>query len=114
MFRVQSERDPVNSMEGMPKSKESNLLLFLPLLFLCLLAGCASPSSLTRNSSISGSQVIDVPIDTVYQEAINAAVDTQLLIASESYAEKEIRLKSGSYMTGMFLCSGNLLGIFSI
>lgn len=78
----------------------------------CVMAGCASTQSLVREDPGAASQVIDAPAQIVFQAAQDAASDVGLLVVSADPASLEIRLNSGSYTTNMFLCSGNLLGVF--
>ncbi len=82
------------------------------LLFCLTLYGCATPSSLKRGSRGSSTQTVNVPIDTVYQMALEVGWEMQLHVANEDYNNKEIKLKSDSYFTSVFFCSGNLIGVF--
>lgn len=86
------------------------ILLLLSLTFL-LLISCATTESLKQESSGS-IKILNASIDNVYQIAMDVATESHLLIITEDPNKKEIKLRSGSYMTGGFLCSGNLLGVF--
>ena len=81
-------------------------------LFAILLSACATPSSVTRDDKADALLTLDVPINTAYRFALEAAIETQFSIVSEQPEQNEIKLKSQSYLTGPFLCSGHILGVF--
>lgn len=77
-----------------------------------LLNACATPSSVTRNDTSDALLTLDVPIKTAYRLAVEAATEGRFAVVSEQPDKNEIKLRSGSYMTGAFLCSGHILGVF--
>ncbi|MFQ5799705.1 MAG: trypsin-like peptidase domain-containing protein, partial [Bacteroidota bacterium] len=82
------------------------------LLLSVVLTGCATTESVTRGMHDAATLVVEAPITSVYRLVVETAIESGFLIVSEDPARKEIRLRSGSYMTGMFLCSGHILGVF--
>jgi len=74
-----------------------------------VLYGCATIDSLERQG---GGRTYDSSYVFVYQVALDALEEVGLVVKRENYEQGVIRARGGSYMTGAFLCSGNLVGVF--
>jgi len=77
-----------------------------------LLTACATPSSVTRSDTSDALLTLDVPIKTAYRLAEEAAIEGRFAVVSEHPDKNEIKFRFGSYLTGGFLCSGHILGVF--
>jgi hypothetical protein len=76
------------------------------------LAGCATAGSLSRGESDVVHLTYDAPAGAVFVAALEAVAGGEFEVTSQDQRLGEIRLRRGPYQHGLFVCYGNVLGVF--
>lgn len=81
-------------------------------LLILLALGCSSCASIEDLHPAGGGRVYDLPLQSAHRIAADTLEEMQFSIKREDPIKGEIRAQTEKYWNGIFVCYGNLIGVF--